>query len=790
MKQNYGFKRVTAGRRSKGQNDGGRKVSASQDSQRKNDPVSQDIKTRSSEDRKSLLQSSFELEISSSESEDECEHKEDNGNAELTITKFDDDDVDDNSDDDDDDDEGEDEEAVTVPNTTNPVPALTQGIEDVRSDQPDVLDVLCSIDDTESTQMVETSTTPQRNGQEGNVKKRAMAGIYSAEKKARISSAPDFDREESFGTESVGSAHNTFARSILGVGTKMKAGNADDTNRTDDVALMRNEISLLRGVLSEVSTGIKQYLDTRLNKTNALQNRTIEELTDLRAIVELSTETKSKKETSKQSDIDIPFFNFAFSDEVMQIVIEKCTILHVTSTSMDYQTRKEKKKTEADVLARGAALAVRIMLFAVNLKKKEGRIMYQTKVGTRFSEFREGIVMTALNAAKQNKFNIFRDEAISDLKVVSDIKPRKVRIPKWLQKDFVTKEHISLARIRSEETADNLKRIETNGKASYNGNPDGELGICAATQLYKRLTNKLNSARGTAKAGFFDELGYLFVSWSSFDCKADQNTMKIRWCDSSSPSLSVKSISDSIPKFNNRIDESSDENQLANIHAKNKKLLSDLISQCGNMNLEVEHEVCIRKHALKSTEKSNKKRAGGKDQSGNPSMSESGSTKSSENAKEDDQFERKDTLVYRVNLIDISCRLLSCYTSQLQFTPPTSLLCSSADSLRCIYSVAVFLKQLLEKVIFILENEGFDEDQMINDARINGVSLGALLPSPARQRNGILTKCVHMFEQVYNFRSITKAKDENVQTSLDSMIEHDCNISGDSGRQTNVIEIE
>ena len=92
-------------------------------------------------------------------------------------------------------------------------------------------------------------------------------------------------------------------------------------------------------------------------------------------------------------------------------------------------------KSQMYVQSRGAALAVRLMLFAVNLKKKDSRLMYKSELGKKHSEFREGIILTALFAAKKNKFNIFRDcdeKVKSEPSLQTDIKSRKVKIPKTL----------------------------------------------------------------------------------------------------------------------------------------------------------------------------------------------------------------------------------------------------------------------------------------------------------------------------------------------------------------------
>ena len=600
-------------------------------------------------------------------------------------------------------------------------------------------------------------------------KKRPIQAPSSSEKKVKIS---PISRNSGLDSSSVVKS-NTKSSSV-----------ASEQNQ---VTILRNEIGMLRGVIEDMCTSIKTVVDKRIADSNDLQTRVIEEVKDLRAVLDLSVlnPKKNKKDSVKQAAFDVPFFNIVFSEEVVQIVIEKCTIGHVSSTATDYRTRKEKKKSEVDMLARGAALALRVMFFAVNQKKKENRLMYQTELGKKFSEYREGIVLTALTAAKQNKFNLFRsseDDNDSGDNNGGDIKSRKVNIPKWLRTDFVTSEHITVARVRTEETADG-KGSDNKSQSStrvdtFIGDPDGELAVYVASMMYKRFTQRLNSARLMGKAGFFDELGYLFVDWKRFRCKADQSTLKIRWLDekASSKFPDINSIPDTIPKYTSKQSSSGDEKELASINAKNKALLRDLKMNCSAMQLEVEHEVCIRKNSKKATGKKEAKKIN----SSSDSLS-IGSQGSQDTPADNEEFDRKDVLVFTVNLIDVSCRLLSCYTSQLQYTSPDSFLCASEHSLRSIYSVAIMMKHLLQKIMCSIEADGLNDQKVLHEIRVNGVNMGSMQPTPARQTSGLHTKCVHMFQHMYASRSSTRTQPRSYEEGPNDK-------AGD--RKTQIIQID
>lgn len=547
------------------------------------------------------------------------------------------------------------------------------------------------------------------------------------------------------------------------------------SSENGQITMVRNELSLLRGVLNKMPDILKEYIDTRFDELKAAQRQTREDLVEIRAVLDLSSVDKKKqKESVKTTEIELPFFNFVFSDEVMQVVIEKCTIRHVSTTAMEFQSRNDTKNSDLALLARGASLALRIILFAVNLKKKESRSMYKTALGQRFSEFRESIVLSALHAAKNNKFNIFRsseDVTNHDVDVEVDMKSRKARMPKWLQKDFINGEHISYARMRSEETAENGKALD--GKSTlkderFVDGRDRDIALFAATKIYQRFTQKLTTARMMAKAGFFDEVGYLFVDWKSFGCKADQSTLSIRWSSEVPKEIpDIQTVPNAIPRYTSKKDEDTDEAELSTINRMNKQLLSKLIAQCGHLELEVEHQVCIRKHAKKGGEKLVAKNPE-KDLDRDKSNSES----TSENALVDEEFVRMDNISYRISLVEISCRLLSGYTSQLQYTSPASFLCASEDSLRCIFCVSLLLKELLDKVIADLNGTGVD-------ARVNGICLCALLPTPARQRNGLRTRCVHMFDSLFQSKTLARAE-----------VEDSVGTEDEGTRNTTVIEID
>lgn len=113
------------------------------------------------------------------------------------------------------------------------------------------------------------------------------------------------------------------------------------SSQGDQVTLLRNEIALLRNLLNESFIGLKEYIDVRLSANSGLLSKSLEEVKELHAVHDLSVvDPKNKKDTWKRSELDLPFSNFVFSDEIMQVVLEKCTIGHVSSTAIGYKSQK------------------------------------------------------------------------------------------------------------------------------------------------------------------------------------------------------------------------------------------------------------------------------------------------------------------------------------------------------------------------------------------------------------------------------------------------------------------
>lgn len=544
------------------------------------------------------------------------------------------------------------------------------------------------------------------------------------------------------------------------------------TKRENDVSMLRRQIGEVRNMCGTILPRFESVLHDRLAKSDAIIELLLSEVKDLRAIVSLKKGgSRGKGETGKSAELEVPFFDYVFSEEVSQVVLERCVVEHMTDlitmsgegvqqTSIDSSLTDTTRTTRNafTVVARRAAASIRVLMFAVNLKKGEDRSMYKTELGRQFSEFREGIVLTALNAAKNNNFNMFRQstKSTTDKHVQQkhvDMKTTKPNLPKWLTKDFVTYEDISLARIKLEETSNKnaeLKPAQASSKDTRS-DEDKKLGAAAAYLLYSRFTKVLSSARTTSKISFFEEVGYLFVDWRALGASADQGTLKLSWRN---PHMSVKyenidSVPETSQQYNSDKTGGSEDESMATINRRNKQVLQQLMADCEDMVIRVEHEVCIRKHAKTSGEKGAS--------SGTAKVENSSPDSASESIRSQDsgvtaEFDKREYMVRDINLIDIGCRLVSSYTSQSQYASSAPFLSSSRNALKCVYAVSLFLRRLLDKVIISLGKNGFNERKLMEDINVNGINLKSLLPTPSSQKSGVHTKTVHMFQHVFNAR--------------------------------------
>lgn len=408
------------------------------------------------------------------------------------------------------------------------------------------------------------------------------------------------------------------------------------TQRDNEISMLRREIGEVRNMCGGLMSTFESVLDDRISKSDAIIELLLSEVKELRAINSLRKGgRRGREEIGKGTEPEVPFFNYVFSEEVSRVVLERCTVQHVmdlitiisdgsqlTPAEVSPPDRQCKSgattqttrfsNTSLTVVARRAAAAVRILMFAVNLKKGDGRSMYKTELGQQFSEFREGIVLTALNAAKNNIFNVFRQPNTTtayetSMQGVTCIKTNKPSIPKWLTNNFVTSEDISSARIKLEETSNKNTDLKFTQRSSNDTryDEDRKLGVAAAHLLYSHVTKTLTSARTTAKICIFDEVGYLFVDWRALGASADQGTLKLSWLNpEATPKYeNLDDVPTTMKRYNGEKETVSGDESLTSINRQNKKLLQDMMADCKDMVIRVEHEVCIRKHAKSATEK-------------------------------------------------------------------------------------------------------------------------------------------------------------------------------------------
>lgn len=68
-------------------------------------------------------------------------------------------------------------------------------------------------------------------------------------------------------------------------------------------------------------------------------------------------------------------------------------------------------------------------------------------------------------------------------------------------------------------------------------------------------------------------------------------------------------------------------------------------------------------------------------------------------------------------------------------------------------TISVFLKEIVEKTVYMFVNKSIDVERWLKHAKVNWITLRPLLPTPARQTSSIRTKGGQMVRTLYNAQS-------------------------------------
>lgn len=406
-----------------------------------------------------------------------------------------------------------------------------------------------------------------------------------------------------------------------------------------------------------------------------------------------------------------------------------------------------------------------------NEKKKE---KFESEVGRIYSKFRYSLLMSSFLAMQNNSFNIFQKDKMRT-GVLDDFSTREedtattvpsvsaMLQPFWLKPGYILSDHCIYAANKQEkrggtdaydesqpsvdtsQTVGDSESLDMQDSSQSSGKPKvsrsgplthDEIATEAASMLYKIITSMLYRSRAASKVQLFHDVTYLFTGWGQHAVPIDQRTLKISW---EKPRTSEIDYIDSLPKTkiippNDR--HSSFGQEVTQIDLDNIAHLQELISDHPELSLVIEHEVSVN---------------------GNVSF-----------------------LRYRMNLIEVSCRLLAAYTTLESAAKGKDALRADKRCFKSIIVLSLGLRRLMNRAIDDLKShssvpwlDNFNTkgkrgrpkqsssisansaDQQVTQytfEEINGMSLDQLLPPPSKQKELLNQMILNMTEEEFNAR--------------------------------------
>ena len=466
---------------------------------------------------------------------------------------------------------------------------------------------------------------------------------------------------------------------------------------------------------------------------------------------------RKRKALDREDEIEkrLILFNHVFSDDLFRFVIGPC-VLHSCKTQFSQAPTSKFIQTAESILE--------TLFFA--RAPGECKDKYTTEAGQSNKNYRRSVMLTSLRSVQVDSLNIFKSDVASNenqsasKNSVSNSQNSmngmnntavKIKQPEWLRPGFITTDEIDFAINKNFVRAGSLEQVEgtcNEKKGSLQRSADNRVEVAKAVSLkiYHALTDVFHKARDAAKASFFYEVGYLFCGWKQHTKEIDQLNMKIYWCVNEEYDSMKYPLYSSIPtmdtiSFNERSMDSEREFVL-NKSKENLLKMADLIKNNKQMILITEHDVLVETKVL-SAQKGRKRR----------------------------KMVEKRTIRKAINLLDLSCKFLSCYCDMGLSENPCTLLSLNQDSLRCVFMFALFFRSIFRKILEDVEKNNISWiDTTVSKWNISNMPqildsslLNHFQPTPTKQKDLLPSLLLKLTEQEYNKNNIL---DENVENII------------------------
>lgn len=433
-----------------------------------------------------------------------------------------------------------------------------------------------------------------------------------------------------------------------------------------------------------------------------------------------------------------------------------------------------------------------LMYFSMQPNDKRNE-KFSSQVGKVYSKFRYSLLTTSLLAMQENSFNTFQRDSdqsteleplpTADAQESSTVSPSvsAMRQPFYLKAGYITGDHCTSVANKQDkrrvnetedneqtdgdfppqvsgdnESTDNIESSQSSGKAKVSRNGPltrDEIATEAASMVYRIGTSVFYRSRQCSKLQLFHDVTYLFTGWGQHDVTIDQRTLKIHWEKEKTTEISYI---DDLPRTKlirpteRRSDIGQDQDK---IDTDNIIHLETLISQHPELSLIVEHNVMVENNTC--------------------------------------------LLRYRINLIEVACRLLASYVTLDSVAKGKEALCTDKRCFKAIVALAIGLRRLMEGSINDLNTKHevlWANNQIKKGKRggkrgrprrlcsssqatsrpsgssseykfenVNGMSLDQLQPAPSKQKELLNHMILNLTMEEFKARSITN---NNGSTSL------------------------
>ena len=467
--------------------------------------------------------------------------------------------------------------------------------------------------------------------------------------------------------------------------------------------------------------------------------------------------------TQKQVLLDskVALLDKILTDRVLQVVLEQCLMGYIRNQvcpNPESAVQGSADRVPEDLQQIGAK-CLNALLFSKLPSDKKSK--YQTEEGVAHSQFRMGVLLTTLRCLQLDSMNIFAKSttgmtgcnggsATTGTGVTSDgtelVTPLRIPQPTWLKAGYITREHCESVKVMKESTAAPSRStgLDNGKKRKVESISRDDLATHAAMRLYSLITNTMHRCREVVKVSFYEEIGYLFSSWSDLGVDIVQRNMKLWWASSEEshvsfeevPKMAVEGIEERKATF---LDDS-DENAV-NMH--NNEKMTTFMAKHKNFILFAEHDVHIRVD-IETRQRGRRAAA--------PELPTR-------------RFRRA------FNLLDVASRFLATYSSMGAPSTPTTFVSCHKDSLRCTFVIANILKEMISKVVNEFEEKGvtWSHGQMaLCDVAMCGLVVSDLFPSRSKQKEALSSNILTVTDAEFNARHVGSEVDMSRATVVDT----------------------